>query len=60
MEIPVLLANKLGIWSCKAEMEDICFRHLKPQEHVELAAKMTDGWQEGVFMSSIQRLEWAL
>lgn len=60
MEILAPLANKLGIWSWKAEMEDICFRHLKPQEHAELASKMSDGWKEGVVMSSIQQLESAL
>ncbi|CAM6084297.1 unnamed protein product [Calypogeia fissa] len=59
-EILAPLANKLGIWSWKAEMEDICFRYLKPQEYEELASKMNDGWQEGVVMSSIQQLELAL
>lgn len=59
-EILAPLANRLGIWSWKAEMEDICFRYLKPQEYEELVSKMNDGWQEGVVMSSVQQLELAL
>lgn len=32
------LANRLGVWSIKAELEDLCFAVLHPQEHDDLAA----------------------
>ncbi|BBN13859.1 hypothetical protein MPTK1_6g06980 [Marchantia polymorpha subsp. ruderalis] len=60
LEIFAPLANRLGIWSWKAEIEDTCFKYLKPQEHQELASKMAHGWQANVVLSSIQQLEEAL
>ncbi|CAI5497727.1 unnamed protein product, partial [Closterium sp. Naga37s-1] len=34
------LANRLGIWSWKAEIEDACFRCLHPREHADLLAEL--------------------
>ncbi|CAI5532467.1 unnamed protein product [Closterium sp. Naga37s-1] len=34
------LANRLGIWSWKAEIEDACFRCLHPREHAGLLAEL--------------------
>ncbi|CAI5465915.1 unnamed protein product [Closterium sp. Yama58-4] len=34
------LANRLGIWSWKAEIEDACFRCLHPREHADLLAQL--------------------
>lgn len=51
------LANRLGIWSWKAELEDLCFKHLKPQEHQKLATKLAGGLRESTIMESIQKLE---
>ena len=33
------LANRLGVWSLKAEMEDLCFAVLHPEEHSAMAAQ---------------------
>lgn len=37
LEIYVPLAHRLGIYTMKWELEDLCFRYQKPQEYYELA-----------------------
>ncbi|MCL4464815.1 MAG: bifunctional (p)ppGpp synthetase/guanosine-3',5'-bis(diphosphate) 3'-pyrophosphohydrolase [Chloroflexi bacterium] len=37
MEIYAPLANRLGIWQMKWQMEDLAFRHLEPAKYKELA-----------------------
>jgi GTP pyrophosphokinase len=39
LEIYVPIAGLLGIWHLKWQMEDICFKHLHPQEYQELSQK---------------------
>ncbi|MDA8365059.1 MAG: GTP diphosphokinase [Gammaproteobacteria bacterium] len=39
MDIFAPLANRLGIWQLKWELEDLAFRHLKPQAYRQIA-----GW----------------
>lgn len=34
------LANRLGVWSVKAELEDLCFQWLEPEEYRTLKAEM--------------------
>lgn len=34
------LANRLGVWSIKAELEDLCFAVLYPEEFAELSANL--------------------
>jgi len=38
LEIFAPLANRLGIWQFKWELEDLCFRYLKPDEYKNIAA----------------------
>jgi hypothetical protein len=60
LEIFAPLANRLGVWSWKAELEDLCFKHLKPDEHKELATRLFSCCREGIVMSSIHQLDEAL
>ncbi|KAI5065915.1 hypothetical protein GOP47_0018539 [Adiantum capillus-veneris] len=57
LQIFVPLANRLGIWSWKAELEDLCFKHLKPQEHQKLAEKLSGGFRESTIVAAIGKLE---
>uniref|UniRef100_A0A0D6QVV6 GTP diphosphokinase n=1 Tax=Araucaria cunninghamii TaxID=56994 RepID=A0A0D6QVV6_ARACU len=60
LEIFAPLANRLGIWSWKAELEDLCFKYLNPQEYQELSARLAKGFREATIMSAIQKLDQAL
>ncbi|MCO5587304.1 hypothetical protein L7F22_041252 [Adiantum nelumboides] len=57
LQIFVPLANRLGIWSWKAELEDLCFKHLKPHEHQKLAVKLSGGFRESTIIAAIEKLE---
>ncbi|KAI5066101.1 hypothetical protein GOP47_0018725 [Adiantum capillus-veneris] len=57
LQIFVPLANRLGIWSWKAELEVLCFKHLKPQEHQRLAEKLSGGFRESTIVAAIEKLE---
>ncbi|MCX8076276.1 MAG: bifunctional (p)ppGpp synthetase/guanosine-3',5'-bis(diphosphate) 3'-pyrophosphohydrolase [Aquificaceae bacterium] len=36
LEIYVPIANRLGLWKIKTELEDLCFMHLYPKEYEEV------------------------
>ncbi len=42
MNIYAPLANRLGIWQLKWEMEDLAFRHLHPAQYKEIAQRFDD------------------
>ncbi|CAK9223095.1 unnamed protein product [Sphagnum troendelagicum] len=60
LEVFAPLANRLGIWSWKAELEDLCFKYLKPDEYKQLATKLSDCCREEPVMSYIHQLDEAL
>jgi guanosine-3',5'-bis(diphosphate) 3'-pyrophosphohydrolase len=42
MEIFAPLANRLGIWQVKWELEDLSFRYLEPEKYKEIASKIAE------------------
>ena len=46
LDIFAPLANRLGIWSIKFEMEDLAFRHINPTEYYRLVAEIDRKRQE--------------
>lgn len=40
MEIYAPLANRLGIWQVKSELEDLAFRYLQPAEYAAISAEI--------------------
>lgn len=60
MEIFVPLANRLGISSWKEQLENLCFKHLNPEEHKDLSSKLVKSFDEEMVMSAIEKLEQAL
>ncbi len=42
MEIYAPLANRLGIWQVKSELEDLAFRYLMPAEYAHITAELDD------------------
>ncbi|MBT3190237.1 MAG: bifunctional (p)ppGpp synthetase/guanosine-3',5'-bis(diphosphate) 3'-pyrophosphohydrolase [Anaerolineae bacterium] len=41
LEIFAPLANRMGIWQVKWELEDLSFRHTNPEEYKEIASHLT-------------------
>ncbi|GFP85726.1 probable gtp diphosphokinase rsh3 chloroplastic [Phtheirospermum japonicum] len=59
-EIFVPLANRLGIYTWKEQLENICFKHLNPDEHQKLSSKLVTSFDEAIITSSAQKLDQAL
>ncbi|XP_068303373.1 probable GTP diphosphokinase RSH2, chloroplastic [Pyrus communis] len=60
LEIFVPLANRLGISSWKVQLENLCFKHLNPDQHNELSSKLVDTFDEAMITSATEILERAL
>ncbi|CAH2033522.1 unnamed protein product [Thlaspi arvense] len=60
LEIFAPLANRLGISSWKVELENLCFKHLHPDQHHEMSAMLEDSFDEAMITSAIEKLEQAL
>ena len=43
LEVFCPLANRLGVWSLKAELEDLCFAVLHPDSHAAVAGSLHSG-----------------
>lgn len=57
MEIFVPLANRLGIASWKDQLENLCFKHLNPEEYTELSSKLTETFDEALITSAVDTLD---
>ncbi|XP_051135338.1 probable GTP diphosphokinase RSH3, chloroplastic [Andrographis paniculata] len=60
LEIFAPLANRLGIFTWKEQLENLCFKHLNPDRYQELSSKLVQSFDEAVITSSLERLEVAL
>ncbi len=46
LDIFAPLANRLGIWQLKWELEDLAFRHSEPETYKQIAASLAEGHSE--------------
>jgi ppGpp synthetase/RelA/SpoT-type nucleotidyltranferase len=60
LEIFVPLASRLGIYSWKEQLENLCFKYLNPDQHKELSSKLVESFDEAMITSDIEKLEQAL
>ncbi|KFK35656.1 hypothetical protein AALP_AA4G020100 [Arabis alpina] len=60
LEIFAPLANRLGISSWKVELENLCFKHLHPDQHHEMSGMLEDSFDEAMITSASEKLEHAL
>ncbi|KAH7423895.1 hypothetical protein KP509_12G079500 [Ceratopteris richardii] len=60
LEVFVPLAGRLGIWSWKAELEDLCFKYLENRDFQELSIKLSEGFRERTILSAIETLDKSL
>ncbi|HAL17483.1 MAG TPA: (p)ppGpp synthetase [Anaerolineaceae bacterium] len=59
MDIFAPLANRLGIWQIKWELEDLAFRYLNPEKYREIAENLAERRQdrEGMIQKIIDNLQ---
>lgn len=63
LHVFVPLANRLGVWSIKAELEDLCFRYLHRRESINLQNLMNDDFMKksrDKLQTNLDRLQDAL
>lgn len=60
LEIFAPLANRLGVSTWKEQLENLCFKHLYPNEHDELSSKLVKSFDEAMTTGAIEKLEQAL
>ncbi|KAM7253443.1 hypothetical protein ACFE04_021597 [Oxalis oulophora] len=60
LEIFVPLASRLGIYTWKEQLENLCFKHLNPDQHRELSSKLVESSDEAMITSAIEKLEQSL
>uniref|UniRef100_A0A803KR21 GTP diphosphokinase n=1 Tax=Chenopodium quinoa TaxID=63459 RepID=A0A803KR21_CHEQI len=60
LEIFAPLANRLGISTWKEQIEDLCFKHLYPNQYNELSSKRMKSFDQAMIESEIGKLEDAL
>ncbi|GFZ04305.1 RELA/SPOT homolog 2 [Actinidia rufa] len=60
LEVFAPLANRLGIFSWKEQLENLCFKHLFPDQHEELSSKLMNSFDQAMIASAVEKLEPAL
>jgi len=58
-EIFAPLAHRLGMWKLKWELEDLSFKHLEPEKHAEVQAKVAESREsrESYIAAFIKKIE---
>lgn len=60
LEIFAPLANRLGIYTWKERLENLCFRYVYPEHHEELSSKLVRAFDEAMISLAVGKLECAL
>ncbi|KAJ6696129.1 GUANOSINE-3'5'-BIS DIPHOSPHATE 3'-PYROPHOSPHOHYDROLASE [Salix koriyanagi] len=60
LEIFAPLANRLGISTWKEQLENLCFKHLNPDHHKHLSARLVKSFDEAMIASAKEKLDKAL
>jgi (p)ppGpp synthase/HD superfamily hydrolase len=60
MQIFAPLANRLGISTWKEQLETLCFKHLNPDQHRHLSARLVESFDEAMIASAKEKLDKAL
>ncbi|CAL9772416.1 unnamed protein product [Musa acuminata subsp. burmannicoides] len=60
LEIFSPLASRLGISTWKEQLENLCFKHLYPEQHKDLSLQLLNSFDEALVASAIQKLGKAL
>lgn len=60
LEIFAPLANRLGIYTWKEQLENLCFKYLYPSEHKELSSKVVKSFDKAMITSAVEKLKQAL
>lgn len=48
LEIFAPLVNRLGIANWKEQLENLCFKHLNPVQHMELSSKLVESYDDAM------------
>ena len=56
MDIFSPVANRLGVWSLKAEIEDLCFQQLHPGQHAKLQGRLKESQHRGSIEAALNKL----
>ena len=57
LEIFAPLANRLGIWSIKWQLEDLCFKYLYPKEYNDLVSALDDKKEQETRERYVKRVQ---
>ena len=57
MDIFSPLANRLGVWGLKAELEDLCFQQLYPVQHIQLHNRLQESQARGSIELALNKLK---
>uniref|UniRef100_A0A6M2EJH5 GTP diphosphokinase n=1 Tax=Populus davidiana TaxID=266767 RepID=A0A6M2EJH5_9ROSI len=60
LQIFAPLANRLGISTWKEQLENYCFKHLNPDQHRHLSARLVESFDEAMIASAKEKLDKAL